>query len=361
MSPDCRAAADSAPVKGLTGTQCKRKAALLTASDHVRAAATQTSVRTIPEPPTAAELLQFSVDVERLHNNIGGIVVTSERTVRLAVLGLLAEGHVLLEDVPGVGKTLLAKTLAQSIDCSFKRIQFTPDLLPSDVTGTSVYDMRSLTFDFLPGPIFASIVLADEINRTGPRTQAALLEAMAERQVSVEGNVRPLPAPFMVIATQNLAESHGTFPLPDSQLDRFLISMRMGLPSRADEVEILGRSQAGMAAARPVVTGTRVCEMQRLVRQVEVSMPVKQYIVDVVAGTRSAPGVAHGVSPRGGAALQRAAQAWAAMDGRSYVSPDDVKAVALHVLTHRLILAPGNERPAQEIVGEVLARTVVPA
>jgi MoxR-like ATPase len=331
----------------------------VTTSDHSRTAATEKQRNA--EAPTTAELLQFSVDIERLHNNIGAIVVTSHRTIRLAVLGLMAEGHVLLEDVPGVGKTLLAKTLAQSIDCSFKRIQFTPDLLPSDVTGTSIYDMRSLTFDFLPGPIFASIVLADEINRTGPRTQAALLEAMAERQVSVEGNVRPLPSPFMVIATQNTSESHGTFPLPDSQLDRFLISMRMGLPSRADEVEILGRSQLGIPSARPVVTGVRVCEMQALVRRIEVALPVKQYIVDVVSATRSAAGVAHGVSPRGGAALQRAAQAWAAMDGRTYVAPDDVKAVAPHVLGHRLMLAPGNDRPAGEIIGDILARTPVPA
>ncbi|MBI4305409.1 MAG: MoxR family ATPase [Chloroflexi bacterium] len=298
--------------------------------------------------------------MERLEKNIASVVVTQGRTVRLAVLGLLAEGHVLVEDVPGVGKTLLAKTLAQSIDCTFKRIQFTPDLLPSDVTGTSIYDMRSLTFDFLPGPIFASIVLADEINRTGPRTQAALLEAMAERQVSVEGTVRHLPAPFMVIATQNLAESHGTFPLPDSQLDRFLVSMRMGLPARDAEVEILGRSQMGMPSARPVVTGARICEMQGTVRRIEVALPLKQYIVDLVAATRSAPGVAHGVSPRGGAALQRAAQAWAAMEGRSFVSPEDVRAVAPNVMAHRLILSPGHDRSQSQIVSEVLARIAVP-
>ncbi|MBI4219967.1 MAG: MoxR family ATPase [Chloroflexi bacterium] len=299
--------------------------------------------------------------MERLEKNIAGVVVTQGRVVRLAVLGLLAGGHVLVEDVPGVGKTLLAKTLAQSIDCTFKRIQFTPDLLPSDVTGTSVYDMRSMTFDFLPGPIFASIVLADEINRTGPRTQAALLEAMAERQVSIEGAVRNLPSPFMVIATQNLAESHGTFPLPDSQLDRFLVSMRMGLPARDAEVEILGRSQMGMPSARPVVTGARVCEMQATVRRIEVALPLKQYIVDLVAATRVAPGVAHGVSPRGGAALQRAAQTWAAMDGRSYVAPEDVKSVAPHVMAHRLILSPGHDRSQSQIVSEVLARIPVPA
>lgn len=311
--------------------------------------------------PSAVDLLQFAVDVERLQKNIGGIVVTSGRTIRLATLGLMAEGHVLLEDVPGVGKTLLAKTLAQSIDCLFKRIQFTPDLLPSDVTGTSIYDMRSLTFDFLPGPIFANVVLADEINRTGPRTQAALLEAMAERQVSVEGNVRELPTPFMVIATQNLSESHGTFPLPDSQLDRFLISMRMGLPSREDEVEILGRSRLGVPSARPVITGERVTEMQWLVRHIEVSLPVKQYIVDVVAATRTAAGVAHGVSPRGGAALQHAAQAWAAMEGRNFVAPEDVKDVALSVLAHRLILAPGNDRTPTAIITDILDRISVPA
>jgi MoxR-like ATPase len=257
---------------------------------------------------SADELQQFATDVKRLTDNISTVVVTGGLTVQLVLMGLFSEGHILLEDLPGVGKTLLAKTLARSIDCDFKRIQFTPDLMPSDITGTSVVDLQSARFDFIEGPIFANIVLADEINRTGPRTQSALLEAMAERQVSVEGEVRPLPSPFMVIATQNLQESHGTFPLPDSQLDRFMVSMNMGLPSRDDEAEILRRSQHGMPEPQVLVTEERVREMQSVTSRVDVAMPVRQYIVDVIASTRTAESVDYGVSPRGGAALQRAAQ-----------------------------------------------------
>ena len=316
------------------------------------------------EPSTAPgleELQRFADDAARLHDNIAAVVVAPRETIGLALLGLFAEGHVLLEDLPGVGKTLLAKTIAQSIDCGFKRIQFTPDLMPSDVTGTSVFDMQAAQFQFMPGPVFSNIVLADEINRTGPRTQAALLEAMAEQQVSVEGAVRPLPGPFMVIATQNLAESHGTFPLPDSQMDRFLISMNMGLPSREQETEILRRSQKGLPAADSVLSGARVLEMQSVSRRVDVALPVRQYMVDVVAATRSAPGADYGVSPRGGAALQRAAQAHAAMEGRGYVVPEDVHDLARHVLAHRLIMSPASEVSPDEAIDRVLAETPVPA
>lgn len=311
--------------------------------------------------PSSDEVKRFADDVERLHDNIAQVVVASPQTVRLALLGLFAEGHLLIEDLPGVGKTLLAKTIAQSIDCEFTRIQFTPDLMPSDVTGTSVFDMQVAQFQFMPGPIFSNIVLADEINRTGPRTQAALLEAMAEQQVSVEGTVRPLPAPFMVIATQNIAESHGTFPLPDSQMDRFLIAMRMGLPSRDDEAEILRRSQHGLPTAAPILTGKRVREMQAVSRAVDVAVPVRQYIVDVVSATRTASEVEFGVSPRGGAAIQRAAQAWAAMYGRAFIVPEDVREVAPYVLAHRLILSPGADLAPSEVIKAVLDETPVPA
>lgn len=312
-------------------------------------------------PVTSDELQQFSSDVKRLTDNIATVVVTGGLTVQLSLLGLFSEGHILLEDLPGVGKTLLAKTLARSIDCDFKRIQFTPDLMPSDITGTSVVDLQSARFDFIEGPIFANIVLADEINRTGPRTQSALLEAMAERQVSVEGAVRPLPLPFMVIATQNLQESHGTFPLPDSQLDRFMVSMNMGLPSRDDEAEILRRSQHGMPEPKVLVTADRVREMQGVTSRIEVALPVRQYIVDVVASTRTAESVDYGVSPRGGAALQRAAQTWAAMDARDYIVPEDVQTVAPFVTAHRLMMSGASDRSSHDVIDTVLRTTQVPA
>lgn len=307
------------------------------------------------------EVDRFAQDVRSLVSNITTVVVASDRTVKLTLLGLFAKGHVLLEDLPGVGKTLLAKTIACSLSCDFKRVQFTPDLLPSDVTGTSVFNMREMRFDFIPGPIFSNIVLADEINRTSPRTQSALLEAMAEYQVSVEGEPRLLPAPFMVIATQNASESHGAFPLPESQLDRFLVSLGMGLPSPADEAEILTRSQHGMPEVGEVLTAERVVQMQETVQRVEVALPVRQYIVNLVRTTRSRDNVEFGVSPRGGAALQRAAQGWAAFAGRTFVLPEDVKDVAPSVLSHRIGLQPGATVDTGEVVAEILRSLAVPA
>ena len=230
-------------------------------------------------------------------DNISQVVVASPRTIRSALLGLFAQGHILVEDVPGVGKTLLSKALASSIAASFTRIQFTPDLLPTDITGTSIFDLSQNRFEFVPGPIFANIVLADEVNRTGPRTQSALLEAMGEQQVTVDGTSRPLPRPFMVIATQNTIESYGTFPLPNSQLDRFMLSMNIGLPSPEQELEILTRSEHGMPEIGPVLTTSEVVEVQEAVRRVQVAEPVKQYIVNVVAATREHTAVAAGVKP----------------------------------------------------------------
>jgi MoxR-like ATPase len=300
-------------------------------------------------------------DAATIATEIQRVVVTTPQTVQLSILGLLAEGHILLEDVPGVGKTLLGKTLSGAIDCEFKRIQFTPDLLPTDITGTTVFDMKSSSFNFVPGPIFANIVLADEINRTGPRTQSALLEAMAEHQVSIEGDVRKLPSPFMVIATQNLSESHGTFPLPDSQKDRFMISMGMGMPTAEQEVEILIRSQHGMPEASPVITGERIVEMRETVKRIEVDEKIRQYIVKLAGNTRSNSAVRHGLSPRGGAALQRAAQAWAAMEGRSYVEPQDVSELAVFVVAHRLMMQPAANMTAQDAVRTAIDETQVPA
>ena len=310
---------------------------------------------------TQADVDSFASDIDALTTNITNVVVASDKTVKLTILGLFAKGHVLLEDLPGVGKTLISNTIAQSIQCDFKRIQFTPDLLPSDITGTSVFDMKDSKFEFLPGPIFSNIVLADEINRTGPRTQSALLEAMAEYQVTVEGDSRPLPTPFMVIATQNMAESHGAFPLPESQLDRFLVSLGMGMPGPEAEAEILARSQRGMPEASKVMTADRVVEMQGIVAGIEVSAPVRQYMVNVIQATRVADGVQFGVSPRGGAALQRASQAWAAINGRTYVDPSDVKAMAKYVLPHRITRATGAALQADQIVASILDSVAVPA
>ena len=280
----------------------------------------------------------FRERFEKLQANVASVVVTSPRNLRFALLGLFAQGHVLLEDLPGVGKTLLAKTIAQSIDGVFCRIQFTSDLLPSDITGTSVFDVKNQTFDFIPGPIFANVVVADELNRAGPRTQSALLEAMAERQVSADGTVRPLPRPFLILATQNNIEKHGTFPLPNSQLDRFMISMSLGLPTPEQEMEILHRSEHGVSHVDPTLTPADVIEMQETTLRVEVAMPVKQYIVNLAGESRQRSDISVGVSPRGSAALLWACQAWAAFDGRPFVIPEDVQELAPYVWGHRIIV-----------------------
>ena len=232
--------------------------------------------------------IDFRERFSALATNVAQVVVAPQRTIRFALLGLFAQGHVLLEDLPGVGKTLLAKTIAQSIKGQFSRIQFTPDLLPTDITGTSIFDMKNNRFEFVPGPIFANVVLADELNRTGPRTQSALLEAMGEHQVTADGSLRPLPRPFMVIGTQNLLESYGTFPLPNSQMDRFLISMKIGIPTPQQEMEILTRSEHAIPEATPVLSSAEVVEMQTLVQQVQVAVPVKQYIVKLGSGNTGA-------------------------------------------------------------------------
>jgi MoxR-like ATPase len=322
------------------------------------------AVRLLKEALTQREEAQswgwFQDRFSALSDNVSRVVVTSNRPLRFALLGLFGQGHILLEDLPGVGKTLLAKTIARSISGRFTRIQFTPDLLPTDITGTSIFDMRSSQFGFVPGPIFANIVLADELNRTGPRTQSALLESMGEHQVTVDGAPRALPRPFMVIATQNLAESYGTFHLPNSQMDRFLVSASIGLPTPDQEMEILRRSERGSIEVEPVLSPDEVVDMQEIVRQVRVAAPVKEYIVRLVGATRQLPSVAVGVSPRGAVALLRASQTWAAFEGRSFVVPEDVKEVAPEVLAHRLIQEGANSLAPKELVRDLLDSVPVP-
>lgn len=298
--------------------------------------------------------------IERLGSAIRHIVVLREETVRLCLIGLLADGHILLEDVPGVGKTLLARTLAQAVDLSFRRIQFTPDLLPADITGSAVYNPRTGEFPFIPGPVFGQIVLCDEINRATPRTQAALLEAMGESHVTVDGIVHPLPRPFLVIATENPVESYGTFPLPEAQLDRFLLSFGIGYPDPDEEIEILDREEQDAGDLSPVLGQSDILRLQAHARAVAVARPIKEYIVALAGATRIHHAVALGVSPRGAVALQRTAQARALVLGRRYVLPDDVKALADPVWGHRIVVHSGQRDEARSVLAEILDEIAVP-
>jgi len=301
----------------------------------------------------------------RITDNVQKVIVGKGEVIELAMIALLCEGHVLLEDVPGIGKTTMAKAIARSLGCSFQRIQFTPDLLPSDVTGIYYFNQKAQDFQFRSGPVMAQIVLADEINRATPRTQSALLEAMQERQVTVDGNTMPLPRPFLVLATQNPIELEGTFPLPEAQIDRFLLKIKLGYPSEDEENEILLRfEQEDPLESLPAVTSPEeLLEMQAAVREVQVERSVRAYAVQVARATRVHPAVALGVSPRGTMALYRTAQARAAIEGRGFVIPDDIKVLAPHVLTHRVIINSQTRlrgRTTEEVVMEVVDQVPVP-
>jgi MoxR-like ATPase len=320
------------------------------------------------DPALFAEQSQQALHLSaKLENNVASVFLGKPEIIRLALVALLAEGHLLIEDVPGIGKTLLAKALARSLGCSFHRIQFTPDLLPSDVLGTSVFHQGTGTFVFQPGPLFAQVVLADEINRATPRTQSALLEAMSDRQVSVDGQTRPLGPPFFVLATQNPYEFEGTYPLPESQLDRFLLRLRIGYPEREAEKRILTGHRGGepVEHLHAVLSADEVVLLQQQVRQVRVEEALTDYLLDLIAATRYHPDIHLGGSTRAALALYRAAQALALLEGRDYVVPDDVKRLTLAVLAHRILprtpRQDSSSNAAEEIVQDILAQTPIPS
>ncbi|MGP3983235.1 AAA family ATPase [Streptomyces sp. KR80] len=308
--------------------------------------------------------------LEALRTEIAKAVVGQDPAVTGLVVALLCRGHVLLEGVPGVAKTLLVRALAASLELDTKRVQFTPDLMPSDITGSLIYDARTSEFSFQPGPVFTNLLLADEINRTPPKTQASLLEAMEERQVSVDGTPRPLPDPFLVVATQNPVEYEGTYPLPEAQLDRFLLKLTMPLPSRQDEIDVLSRHAEGFnprdlqaAGLRPVASPNDLAAARAAVAKTSVSPDIAGYVVDICRATRQSPSLSLGVSPRGATALLATARAWAWLTGRDYVIPDDVKALALPTLRHRIQLRPEAEMEGvtpDSVITAVLANVPVP-
>ena len=312
-----------------------------------------------------SDTAQVQAFATRVIENVEKVIVGKRSAVELSVIGLLSRGHLLIEDVPGVGKTMLARSLSRSIGGSFGRIQFTPDMLPSDVTGVSIFNQASREFEYRPGPLMAQVVLVDEINRATPKTQAALLEAMEERQITVDGVTRALPQPFMVLATQNPIEYEGTFPLPEAQLDRFLLRVRLGYPGLDDEIDILDRQQFRHPIEElvPVVSVEEVLQAQEDIKAVYVSPAIKRYVVKLVDATREHGDVYLGSSPRGSLTLYRTCQARAAIDGRDYVLPDDVKALALPALAHRVILSPQarlRDLAAENVVEEILNKMPVP-
>jgi len=313
----------------------------------------------------AADVRAVEDACQRILEAVGRVIVGKEEVVRLMLVALFCEGHILIEDVPGIGKTTLAKSLARSLGCTFRRIQFTPDLLPSDITGVNVFNQESREFQFRPGPLFAQVVLADEINRAGPRTQSALLEAMQERQITVDGVTRRLERPFLVLATQNPIELEGTFPLPEAQVDRFLMRLAMGYPDKDEERAILRRFRVEdpLESLTPVVSGEEAVALAAACREVYVHEAVEEYIVALVRATRTSEELALGASPRGSLALYQTSQALAALEGRDYVLPDDVQRLVIPVLAHRLI--PGakmrlrGESP-QHVLEAIVERVPVP-
>lgn len=311
---------------------------------------------------TSIEVKPFA---ERVIGNLEKVIVGKRATLDLIVVGLLCQGHILIEDVPGVGKTIMARSLARSLGCTFSRIQFTPDMLPSDVTGVSIYNQDSRKFEYRPGPLMAQIVLADEINRATPKTQSALLEAMEERQTTVDGITHPLPTPFMVMATQNPIEYEGTFPLPEAQLDRFLLRVRMGYPSLADEIKVLELQQIShpINDLTPVVSLEELQQVQQAIKTVFVAPAIKRYMVELTRQTREHNDIYLGASPRGSLALFRSGQARASIQGRDYVLPDDIKALAIPVLAHRMVVSPAarlRNLTSEKIVQEILTNLAVP-
>jgi MoxR-like ATPase len=319
--------------------------------------------RGTPSRSASVELVQQIA--ERIAHSVGQVIIGKRNEVRLTVLGLLCQGHILIEDIPGVGKTMMARALARSIGCTFSRIQFTPDMLPSDVTGVSMFNPKTSEFEYRPGPIMAQIVLADEINRATPKTQAALLEAMEERQVTVDGVSYALQEPFLILATQNPIEYEGTFPLPEAQLDRFMLRIHLGYPGAAEEKAVLTAQQFEhpIQSAFQVVTAAELVAAQRAVRDVYAAEEIKDYIVTLVNASRQHPDVYLGSSPRGSLALFRCAQARAAMAGRDYVVPDDVKALAEVTLAHRVIVGASarvKDITSRTIIQEIVASTPIP-
>ncbi|MED3553852.1 MoxR family ATPase [Cytobacillus praedii] len=303
--------------------------------------------------------------IDKILKNIEKVMIGKRNVAELSVIALLAEGHVLLEDVPGVGKTMMVRALAKSVGANFRRIQFTPDLLPSDVTGVSIFNPKEMEFEFRPGPIMGNIILADEINRTSPKTQSALLEGMEESSVTIDGVTHRLGKPFFVMATQNPIEYEGTYPLPEAQLDRFLLKMKMGYPDMADEIEVLNRAQKvrPIEELEPVIDLEELIELQTQIKEVHVDDTIKRYIVELASRTRTHASVYLGVSPRGSIALMKAAQSYAFMYGRDYVLPDDIQYLAPSVFAHRIILkseAKFEGIRAEEIVDRVLSRVPVP-
>ena len=310
----------------------------------------------------AARVAEIAAAVK---SNIGRVLVGKDAVIELALAAVLSGGHVLVEDVPGIGKTTLARSLAESLRCSFRRIQCTPDLMPSDITGVHYYNQKSSEFEFRPGPILAQVILADEINRATPRTQSALLEAMAEGQVTVDDRTMPLPVPFMLIATQNPIELEGTFPLPEAQLDRFMLRLRLGYPDETDEGLMLARFNSAnpMDDMEAVASGEDIVEGQQRVKEIYVDSVLSNYVVRLVQATRAHDDVELGASPRASLGLYRCSQAFAAIRGRSYVTPDDVKVIAPYALSHRTILTPQARlrgRTAEDVVQELLSKVEVP-
>jgi MoxR-like ATPase len=311
------------------------------------------------------ELKSVESFAEKLIGHLEKVIVGKRASLELMVLGLLSQGHILIEDVPGVGKTVMARSLAKSLGCKFNRIQFTPDMLPSDVTGVSIFNQRTRQFEFRPGPLMVQIILADEINRATPKTQSALLEGMEEKQITVDGVTHPLPKPFMVMATQNPIEYEGTFPLPEAQLDRFLMRIRLGYPSLSDEIKVLERLQYKhpLDELAQIISVDELLEIQEIIKTVYLAPSIKRYIIELVRQTRNHSDIYLGSSPRGGLGLFRTSQARAAIYGRHYVLPDDIKALSLPVLTHRVVINPAarlQNLTADEIIQEIVNSFPVP-